>query len=195
LHSLRIAHLDLKPENVLVNDSGCAQLIDFGFAMFSFRPISGHICGSVGYIAPEIFRQPEFDGLAADIFSLGICLYSLFTGRVPFDDTRVFRQSRVNYRGIDADVCGLIASMIAADPSARPTVGQVRRHCIFSELNGRPSGSQERVIESSMADFRWIVVGKLANTVEMELSSLRARLVAVGANREKVLSALALTSA
>jgi serine/threonine protein kinase len=90
LHALGIAHLDLKPENVVVNDSWCAQLIDFGFATFSFRPISGHICGSVGYTAPEIFAQSEFDGLAADIFSLGICLYWLFTGRLPCGDTRVF---------------------------------------------------------------------------------------------------------
>jgi serine/threonine protein kinase len=191
LHSLRIAHLDIKPDNVLASDSGHAKLIDFSFAAFSFGPITDHSCGSLGYIAPEILAHSEFDGLAADVFSLGVCLYSLFTGRVPSDDTREFRQSRVNYRGIDGDIAGLIASMVGLDPSARPTVAQVREHSVFAELFGRPSGSRTPDVESPVETLDDRVFRKLANIAELEMSFLSGRVAEVGANREKVLYALA----
>lgn len=97
LHSLRIAHLDLKPENVLVNDAGQAQLIDFSFAMFAFAPIPDRACGSVGYVAPEVLKKCQpFDGMAADVFSLGIFLPAIFKGGPPFDDTRRFRSARMS---------------------------------------------------------------------------------------------------
>jgi hypothetical protein len=104
----------------------------------------------------------------------------------------MFRESEVDYEGIDSDICDLIASMLAGDPSVRPTVAQTREHCIFCELPRRPKGFQSLDIASPMVELNEVVLGNLANTLEMEQSLLRSRLVEFGSNREKVLYALAL---
>jgi hypothetical protein len=191
LHSLSLAHVDLKPENVLVNDAFEPQLIDFSFATFCFSPIAGRQCGSVGYVAPEVLALTPFDGRAADIFSLGIFLYFLFAGAVPVEDTRKFRASRLSFRGIDADVAELIAAMVAAAPSDRPTVAAVRAHRVFAEVPQRLPGVKVLDGSSPLAAVGGELLERLADAMEVEAASLGKRLAAVGENREKVLYLLA----
>lgn len=192
LHSLRIAHLDLKPENVLVNDAGQAQLIDFSFATFAFAPLTDQTCGSVGYVAPEVLsRCKRFDGMAADVFSLGIFLYAIFKGEPPFTDTRRFRSSRVDYQGIDEDIAGLIAAMITEVPGARPTVGQVRGHQVFSELLERCPSAKQLNVDAPVLEINEAILNRLADAMETDTDRVACKLVLYGPSREKVLYALA----
>jgi ABC-type oligopeptide transport system substrate-binding subunit/predicted Ser/Thr protein kinase len=84
-HAHDIIHRDLKPENVLITTDGVAKLSDFGLARsISSRLTSeGMIVGTVFYLAPEMAQGRGFDG-RADLYALGVMLYELTTGELPF---------------------------------------------------------------------------------------------------------------
>ena len=109
LHTQRIAHRDLKLENVLISASGTCKLADFGLAHeyvgerdLGPRPVPGRpnefvgewserevlydVCGSKSYVAPEVLLKLGYDGYAADVWSLGICLFAMLTGFFPFTE-------------------------------------------------------------------------------------------------------------
>ncbi|CAO2601541.1 Sperm motility kinase Z [Lemmus lemmus] len=85
LHQRRIAHRDIKLENILVDAAGNAKLCDFGMAIeMKEGEMLEEICGSLLYWAPEILARKPYDGLAGDMWSLGIVLYVLVTGHFPY---------------------------------------------------------------------------------------------------------------
>jgi protein-serine/threonine kinase len=83
LHERNIAHLDLKPENICIDRNAQLKIIDFGLCTLCRTSPGGSqckvrgLCGSVPYIAPEEWRQHEYDPLKVDIWSLGIILLTL----------------------------------------------------------------------------------------------------------------------
>jgi cGMP-dependent protein kinase len=84
LHERDIIYRDLKPENIMVDDEGYLRLIDFGTA----KIVHGHtytIVGTPHYMAPEVIMGKGY-GLAADFYSIGILLYELICGGVPFGE-------------------------------------------------------------------------------------------------------------
>jgi serine/threonine-protein kinase len=89
-HSRNVIHRDLKPSNILLDDTGNAFLTDFGFARFAEEAVeltkSGIIVGTPAYVSPEQVRGDALDQ-RSDIYSLGIILYQMLTGRVPFELT------------------------------------------------------------------------------------------------------------
>jgi non-specific serine/threonine protein kinase len=84
-HAHGIVHRDLKPENVLLTPEGAAKLADFGLArtMASRLTVEGTLIGTVFYLAPEQALGEAVDG-RADLYALGVILYELTTGRLPF---------------------------------------------------------------------------------------------------------------
>ena len=112
LHTQRIAHRDLKLENVLLSASSSCKLTDFGLAheyvgerdfepcAVPGRPSEGvggwrerevlyDVCGSKSYVAPEVLLKLGYDGYSADVWSLGICLFAMLTGFFPFTEAAV----------------------------------------------------------------------------------------------------------
>jgi tetratricopeptide (TPR) repeat protein/predicted Ser/Thr protein kinase len=85
-HSNGIIHRDLKPENIILTPQGKIKLLDFGLARSIASRVSsqGAIVGTVFYLAPEMALGKEVDN-RADLYSLGVILYELLTGQLPFD--------------------------------------------------------------------------------------------------------------
>ncbi len=91
VHDVGVVHRDLKPDNVLLMKSAggktLVKVVDFGIAKILDAPpltASQHIFGTPGYIAPEYIQSVHIDG-RADIYSLGVILYEMITGSLPFD--------------------------------------------------------------------------------------------------------------
>lgn len=86
-HHLRIIHRDLKPANVLLAEDGTPRLTDFGVALMGNRTRiteAGAVTGTYAYLSPEACRGEELDG-RTDIWALGVMMYEMVAGRLPFD--------------------------------------------------------------------------------------------------------------
>ncbi|XP_071484117.1 testis-specific serine/threonine-protein kinase 3-like [Diadema antillarum] len=92
IHSLGIVHRDMKCENILLDNMNVIKISDFGFARFMEpRDLSKTYCGSAAYAAPEILKGNMYNGKAYDVWSLGIILYIMVCGTMPFDDSNIKR--------------------------------------------------------------------------------------------------------
>ena len=89
-HNKQIIHRDIKPQNIMISTEGKVKVMDFGIARAATsNTINSDVMGSVHYSSPEQARNGFVDG-RSDIYSLGIVMYEMVTGRVPFDgDTTV----------------------------------------------------------------------------------------------------------
>lgn len=89
-HNKNIIHRDIKPQNIMISTEGKVKVTDFGIARAATsNTIHSDVMGSVHYSSPEQARNGFVDG-KSDIYSLGIVMYEMVTGRVPFDgDTTV----------------------------------------------------------------------------------------------------------
>lgn len=137
-HSKGIAHRDLKPENLLLDSRSSIKLIDFGLIA---KPGSLHkdllttCCGSAAYAAPELIRGEKYKGEPADMWSLGILLYALLCGFLPFDDDNTQRLYRLIQRGtyeippwLSTDSQRLIGQLLKHQPDHRLTMPQLLSH-------------------------------------------------------------------
>uniref|UniRef100_A0A8D2CLJ2 non-specific serine/threonine protein kinase n=1 Tax=Sciurus vulgaris TaxID=55149 RepID=A0A8D2CLJ2_SCIVU len=140
-HQKGVAHLDLKPENFVVDARGHTKLIDFGLST-SITPgqqLTG-FRGTLPYLAPEIIRRKGFEGPPADVWSLGITLYFMLTGRRPFMASTskellnlVMQASYDIPPHVSPGARSLIQQLLTVDPRQRPTLEQVMGHPWLSQ--------------------------------------------------------------
>src|SRR6267154_3275178 len=94
MHAQGVAHRDLKPENIMVDDEGRIKVIDFGIAAkanarrLTFGKLS-QVMGTPDYISPEQVKSKRGDA-RTDLYSLGVMLYEMLTGEVPFKGPNPF---------------------------------------------------------------------------------------------------------
>ncbi len=131
-HRIGVLHRDLKPENVIVDEEGRPRLMDFGIAIEKSRTStekSGTVPGTPQFLAPELLRGAAPDA-RADIYALGVLLFEMFTGRVPFDDgdtTKLVRKVLHDTApeisslrpDLPAELAAILQRAIARDPAAR----------------------------------------------------------------------------
>ena len=90
-HQVKIIHRDLKPPNVLISDAGVVKIVDFGLAAAVSDTVTrltrtGALLGTPLYMAPEQVQNGKID-IRTDIYSLGVMMYEMFTGRPPYGGT------------------------------------------------------------------------------------------------------------
>ncbi|XP_014237416.1 testis-specific serine/threonine-protein kinase 3-like [Trichogramma pretiosum] len=164
LHKLNIAHRDLKCENILLTNKFHIKLADFGFARYCVnaegrRILSQTYCGSAAYAAPEIVANIPYNPKLADVWSLGVILFIMLNGIMPFNDKHLHKllkdqwnkkwafQPKIRHL-ISAAAKNLVKKILEPDITLRYTVDRIMSHewvcmktekcCLNSEENSTP---------------------------------------------------------
>ena len=141
LHANQVTHRDLKPENILLDkEKKIAKICDFGFSntmkdgVFLYSTV-----GTETFMAPEILEGKHYEGSSVDIWSMGVILYAMILGDLPFYDER----QAILYKKIkeckleipdtmDNEAKDLIKRMLQKNPLNRITIPEIKQHKFFT---------------------------------------------------------------
>ncbi len=132
-HKRGVCHRDLKPENILISSDGKLKIADFGMSgLLNPASLLETSCGSPQYCAPEVLLGQRYSGSAGDTYSLGIILFAMITGGLPYSDDNLRRLTRKVSSGVfymppevPEDAASLIRSMLVVDPAQRVSLEAV----------------------------------------------------------------------
>lgn len=134
-HQKQIVHRDLKAENLLLDADMNIKIADFGFSNeFTIGNKLDTFCGSPPYAAPELFQGKKYDGPEVDVWSLGVILYTLVSGSLPFDGQNLKELRERVLRGkyripfyMSTDCENLLKRFLVLNPSKRGTLEQIMK--------------------------------------------------------------------
>ncbi|QPH15853.1 hypothetical protein C2857_000365 [Epichloe festucae Fl1] len=142
VHLQSCVHRDLKLENILLDKNENVKLVDFGFT----REYEGRtnylqtFCGTICYAAPEMLKGEKYAGEKVDVWSLGIILYALLCGELPFDDdddnvtrTRILSEEPKYPDHLTPDATSLLKSLLSKRPLPRPALADILAHPFLAE--------------------------------------------------------------
>jgi serine/threonine protein kinase len=142
VHGKSCVHRDLKLENILLDKNENVKLVDFGFT----REYEGKMsylqtwCGTVCYSAPEMIKGEKYAGEKVDVWSLGIILYALLTGELPYDDddeaatkTKILKDEPKYPDHLPTQAKELIIQMLSKRPILRPSLADILTHPWLAE--------------------------------------------------------------
>lgn len=142
VHRQSCVHRDLKLENILLDKHENVKLCDFGFTR-EYEGKANYLqtfCGTICYSAPEMLKGEKYAGEKVDVWSLGVILYALLTGELPFDDDddNVTRSKILNHEPnypdhIPPDALSLLKSLLSKRPLLRPTLPDILAHPFLAE--------------------------------------------------------------
>ncbi|KAI8998335.1 kinase-like domain-containing protein [Gaertneriomyces semiglobifer] len=140
LHERHIVHLDLKDENIIISPTNTVKLIDFGSAAYSTSPsptcpdfepanpvekLFSQFRGTEASAPPEVVVGRAFKGKPADIWALGVLLYTMLTGKPPFADAYGICHGRLKVEGLGDQVAEVLRGCLEKRPEERWTVAQI----------------------------------------------------------------------
>jgi serine/threonine protein kinase len=143
IHSRNICHRDIKLENILLDDQHNVKLCDFGFCCTQSPNVllTSH-CGSLFYAAPEIVGNEEYDGKKTDIWAMGVVLYAMCSGNMPWssgDVIHLFAEIQNDDVAIpyffSLALTRLIAGMLDRSPDKRFRIEDVARSDWIAQKN------------------------------------------------------------
>jgi formylglycine-generating enzyme required for sulfatase activity len=138
MHATGIVHRDLKPDNIVFSSRGgdeAVKILDFGIVKLATASISGHltrtgtVVGTPAYMSPEQCMAGDVDG-RSDIYALGVILFQMLTGRIPFDSDNVLTMMYLHVNqeppsahdhdpSVPPEFAGVVRRMMAKEPAAR----------------------------------------------------------------------------
>jgi serine/threonine protein kinase len=170
-HSLGVCHRDLKPENLLLDEQGNLKISDFGLSALYVGDADGDgasrtellhtTCGTPNYVAPEVLADRGYEGKKADVWSIGVILYVLLAGFLPFDESTIvalfakIQAADFTYPSwFSAEVRSLLDSILVADPKQRVTLTEVSTHPWVTHNDGPRTFHPTPSLNSTVAAAR-----------------------------------------
>ncbi|KAF3075944.1 Serine/threonine-protein kinase ppk16 [Trichoderma lentiforme] len=142
VHMQSCVHRDLKLENILFDTHENVKLVDFGFTR-EYEGRTNHLqtfCGTICYSAPEMLKGEKYAGEKVDVWSLGIILYALLCGELPFDDdddnvtrTKILTEEPTYPEHFPTEAIPLIKSLLSKRPLLRPSLPEILAHPFLAE--------------------------------------------------------------
>lgn len=153
-HQQGVCHRDLKPENLLLDEHDNLKISDFGLSTLytgggedeSRAKLLHTTCGTPNYVAPEVLNDKGYDGRAADVWSMGVILYVLLAGFLPFDEPsmpalfRKIQKAEFSYPSwFSKPICSLLDQILIADPAKRISLVDVEKDPWYSAGGPAPA--------------------------------------------------------
>lgn len=142
VHNSSCVHRDLKLENILLDKHENVKLCDFGFTR-EYEGKASYLqtfCGTVCYSAPEMLKGEKYAGEKVDVWSLGVILYALLCGELPFDDdddnitrTKILSEEPKWPDHISPDAKSLLLILLSKRPLIRPSLSDILTHPFLAE--------------------------------------------------------------
>jgi serine/threonine protein kinase len=142
VHNQSCVHRDLKLENILFDKHENVKLVDFGFTR-EYEGRTNHLqtfCGTICYSAPEMLKGEKYAGEKVDVWSLGIILYALLCGELPFDDdddnitrTKILSEDPKFPDNMPPEAIPLIKSLLSKRPLLRPSLPEILSNSFLAE--------------------------------------------------------------
>lgn len=190
-----VCHRDLKPENLLLDGNDNLKISDFGLSalyttssgegMMSCRAELLHTtCGTPNYVAPEVLEDEGYDGRKADIWSMGVILYVLVVGSLPFDEKTLpklfekIRQAKYLMPSfVSRDLSDLIKAILNADPKKRFSITDIKSHAWYCHEDS-PLDKDHTSTTSGYGDTRVLHLTSSLQATEV-MKKLREHLIDV----------------
>jgi serine/threonine protein kinase len=153
VHSKSCVHRDLKLENILLDKHENVKLCDFGFTR-EYEGKASYLqtfCGTICYSAPEMLKGEKYAGEKVDVWSLGIILYALLAGELPFDEDdeqetkkRILAEEPKYNDRFPEDARALVSVLLSKRPLLRPSLADILAHPFLGEYGAEQQAILQR---------------------------------------------------